>query len=441
MSERTIPIKSFFENQTCLVVEASKSFQASIHLCLKALDIPSTSIIFISKFDEAVRRIEELKPRILITEYDVDGRKGLALVELQQRHHEDQLRLSIVISRSSSDSVVAEAAEEQVDGFLVKPFSTEDFRKKFQACVESKVNPSAYSLKIRQGRKAMADKSYEVAENLFKDSKKLHEKPSLACFYLGDTYRLQSDNLAALNEFKEGRRYSPLHYKCLIGEFEILVENKDYNQAHELIPILIKNFPLTPRRLTQVFIAAVFSFKFEYLPHYYEQLLRMEQRSPELVKIASVALYTGGKWYLQKNEFKQAADLFEKALVVVGREYSFLEKIINELVSAVAKQEACRFFSKVLSADTGSPAYSRLAFKVDQLVLPRSALVDKARKLVFSGAADAETYKTIVKLFVDEGKVALAETVISRAISTHPELRDVLYKLLEESLPDPARKI
>jgi len=430
MQDSKFTMESFFENQTCLVVDPSKAFQAAIQQCLKELNVASMQIVMLSKYDEAARRIPELKPRILITEYDIEGQKGLGLVELQQRHFEDQSRISIVISRNSTDSVVAEAAEEQVDCFLLKPFSTEDFRKKLMAVITDKLNPSDYALKIKEGRQALSAKDYETAKNAFQEAKALNEKPSLACFYLGDTFRNLTEPVLALNEFKEGRKYQPLHYKCLIGEFEILVENKDYNKAYELIPILIRNFPLTPRRLTQVFIAAVFSMKFEYLPAYYEQLVKLDQRSPELIRIASVALFTGGKWFLQHKDLTHACDLFEKAITVVGREISFVEQVINELIKADAKQEVQAFFGKVLPADVGSAAYNRLSFKVDLLTLPRGVMLEKARKLAFSGEADLESYKVIVKMFAEEGKVALAESAITAALAVYSDARDVLYEIL-----------
>lgn len=435
MSNEKTALQRFFENQTCIVVETSKSFQASIQQCIKGLDLPTTTIILVSKYEEAVRRITELKPRFLITEYDVEGQNGLSLVELQQRFHDDQSRLSVVISRNSSDSVVAEAAEEQVDCFLLKPFSIENFRKKLLAAIETKTNPSPYSVKIREGRQAMLTKEYDKAKKAFNEAKGLHDKPSLACFYLGDAHRIQSEMSPALKEFQEGRSYQPLHYKCLTGEFEILVANKDYEKAHELIPTLVKHFPLTPQRLTQVFITTVFSMKFDLLLTYYEQLLKLDQRPPELIKVSSVALYTGGKWYLQNKDIKQACSLFEKALSIVNRNITMLEQIINELIKADAQQEAQTFFAKALPSDVGTSDYNRLSFKIDQMVLPRNELLEKARKLAFSGEASPENFKIIVKLFAEEDKVPLAESIINKAVTSYPELREVLYQILEQSRP------
>lgn len=431
MAAEKTPMGIFFENQICLVVEPSKAFLASILACVKSLDLPSTLVLSASKYDMAYQMIEEHKPRILITEYDIDGQNGLKLVELQQSFHEDQSRISMMVSKNSSDSVVAEAAEEQVDTFLLKPFSAEDFKKKLAKVIQNKVNPSEYSVKVREARQLMQSADFEKAARTFLEAKSLNPKPALACYYLGEMFRMQRDSLHALDEFQEGRTLQPLHYKCLTAEFEVLVELKDYEKANELIPVLLKNFPLTPRRLTQVFIAAVYSGRFEYLSTYYEQLVKLDKKSPELIKVANAALFAGGKWYLQRSDLAHAMVLFEKALSIVNKEIEFLGRVIGELLKSGAQDEAQEFFVKGLPEDVGTPAYNRIAFRLDEAVLDKAAYLEKARQLFMSGDADADNYATIVKLFAESGKIPLAEAAITKAVSVHPELRDPLYAILE----------
>lgn len=435
MDNEKTSMESFFENQVCLVVEPSKAFLAALLACLKSLNLPSTQILSASQFEAARAMIETHKPRVLITEYEVDGHNGLELVELQQRHHEDQHRISMVVSKNSSDSVIAEAAEEQVDTFLLKPFSPDDFVKKINEVIRNKVHPSAYVVKINEGRKFMHTQEFENAVDAFSKAKSLHAKPALACFYSGETFRLQKDSSKALAEFQAGRKFQPLHYKCLTAEFEILVENKDYKEAYELIPVLIKNFPLTPRRLTQVFIAAVYSLRFEYLSVYYDQLIKLDKKSPELIKVATAALFAGGKWFLQKREMAQASELFEKALLTMGRDISFLTKIIAELLKSEACREAEAFFQMALPSDVGSSDYNRLAFRIDSVTLNRGELVERARKFFLSGEAEVEDYKTIIKLFVEQNRMQLAEAAINKAIESYPQARSILYRILEGHSP------
>lgn len=432
MSTADKKMQQFFAGQTCLIVEPSKVFLASIQACVKSLELTSTEILVANKYEDAVHFIEKSKPQILIVEYDVEGRNGLTLVDLQRAHHKDSECVTIVVSRNSSDSVIADAAEGDVDGFLLKPFSVEDFKKKLVAVIDTKVSPSPYTQKISTGKSLLAENKYDEAVKFFREAKTADEKPSLACFYAGEVLKTQNDLSGALTEYKEGRKYQPLHYKCLIGEFEILMETKSYKEAHSLIPIIIKNYPLTSHRLVQVFIAAVFSMQFELLPAYYEQYTKLESRSPELVRIAAKALSTGARWYLQKNDLVRSVDLFDKAFKVMNRDILFLDEIVTELLNVGAIEEARQFFAKVLPGDVGGPDYSRLAFNIDLRILPKNDLLERARKFAQSGEASPEHYKVIVKMFAEEGKITFTEGIIQRAVTTFPDLKQSLYQILEE---------
>lgn len=431
MSEKT-PMELFFENQVCMVVEPSKAFLASILKCLRELNLPATTqVISASRYEQARQMIEDYKPRILIAEYDMDGRSGLDLVELQQKFHEDQNRISVVVSKKSSDSFIVDAAEEQVDGFLLKPFSTDDFKVKLNQAIQGKAQPSAYILKIREGRKHLQDRLYAEAAVVLNEAKNHHPKPALAFYYLGQSYRHQGDLARALKEFQEGQKLQALHYKCLTAEFEVSMELKNYENANRLIPSLLKNFSLSPRLLTQIFTAALYSAQFENLMLYFEQFAKLDEKPEELVSTANSAFFEAGKWYLRESNKPQAMAHFEKALIIVGRDIGFLKRVIDEMLQANARAEAQEFLTKALPSDVGTVPYNLISFKIDEVVLEKARLMEKARELFLSGNADGETYKIIVRLFAQNGKTSLAEAAISKAIGTFPDLRTSLYQILE----------
>lgn len=427
------PIQDLFSQQVCLVVDPSPVFLIFMKTALNNIESFNLELILSKSFREAKKIIETRKPRIVIVEHEIDGLKGLSLIEAQQQIYDESSRISVIISQNSEDSVIAEAAEEQVDIFMLKPFSIDEFQKRLLALIQKKNNPTEYTLKINQARELIKEKSYSSALDLLSDAKKLRDKPALACFYRGDVYRAINDPRGALAEFAEGRTYNSLHYKCIIGEFEVLMEEKEYQSANNLIPTLVKNFPLTPKRLTQVFIASVFSKHFEFLPDYYNQFLKMEQRSPELINVASAALIAGAKWQFQKNQTKEGVSLFDKAITVVGREITVLDKVITDLIKFGAVEDAQEFLKKVKTEDIGTPEFNRISFKVDRQVLSTPQLLERARKLVFSDQGTPEIFELVVKLLAQAGKDSLAESVIEKAMETNPELRKPLYKILDDN--------
>ncbi len=426
-------IREFLTNQTCLVVEPSNAFASAVKMCLTSLE-ESVRVVFTRNYSDACAKIDTLRPRLLVTEYHIEGNFGLGLIEQHRNAIGDDLRVSILITRNADDSVIAEAAEEQVDAYLLKPFSTEEFQARLEAVIEGRATPSLFKKKIYEGKKLLDAKDYEAAIRLFYEAKKESRLPSLACYYSGESFRRIEDRTRALAEFVEGLHYQPVHYNCLIGKFEVLMDEKWYTRAYDVVPILLKNFPLTAKRLTQIFVATVFAKRFEELPLLYEKFLQLESRTRELVKIVAMGMYTGGKWALAQGDRATALDFFDKAATTAGREFSMIELIVNELIKTPNCQpKAQEFLSKVLMEDINTPHHSQLMFRVDQLVLPKHELIERGRKLIMSGQGSPEIFENVIKLMAERGKTILAETMINKALETHPDLKDHLYQVLEKT--------
>lgn len=430
--QNALRLREFLEGSVCLIVEPSSSFTMTLQACLSEFGIPLAQILTAKRIEEAKRIVNEMRPKLIITEYDVPPGMGLELIEMQEGQRSPNDRIAIVATRNSSDSAVAEAAEGAVDAFILKPFSVDTFRKKLLETFERKMSPTAYDLKIEDGRQHIVKKELDQALEKFYEAKPMDPRPTLACFMAGQTLQMQGRFEEALSEFREGRRFQPLHYKCLIGEFESLMEQKQYAEAYQLVGTIRSNYPLTSHRLGQIFIAAVFTYHFDELAEYYELYLQLETRTPWLTELTSLALFTAGKYWVQKNEIQKAVQYFDMGLTVRGRELSFLEMIEEELLRVGAVSEADALLTKALPSDIGSPVHSRLRFRIDGLMLPPSSVIERGRKLVNEGLATPEIYRLLVTLIVQEKKATLAETIITKAVQEHPDMRNELYGLLQQ---------
>jgi len=103
----------FLGEGVCLIVEPSGAFSASIQICLRDLGVPAGQVVVAKKFTEAMTAIKEQKPKVLVTEYEIEKEFGLTLIEEQEKYHSIQSRLSVIVTKNGTDSAIAEAAEEQ----------------------------------------------------------------------------------------------------------------------------------------------------------------------------------------------------------------------------------------------------------------------------------------------------------------------------------------
>jgi tetratricopeptide (TPR) repeat protein len=428
-------VKELFEGHFCLIVEPSASFSSVIMGVLKSLGISPEQVIMAHKFEAAELIITEKKPKLLITEYDINGKLGLSLIETQSEHFDSMSRISIIITSNTNDSAVAEAAEEEVDAFIVKPFSGQTFTEKITKVFMAKLEPSNYIQAIELGKEHYFAKEFAAAASAFTEAKNLDPKPTLACFYLGQTFQKQGNISKALEAFKEGRSYQPLHYKCLIGEFEGLMFEKKYEVAYELVPILRANYPITSHRLGQIFTAAVFTQHFEDLPLYYKLYLTIEKRSAALIELSSLALLTAGRYFLVKKDITNAVSAFDMGVMVTSKNILFLEKIVLDLLKCGYPKEAQVFMTKILPSDVGTVEFNRLNYRVDSVLLSPDQLIEKGRKLVQDGNATPDIFESLVLQLAKTNRKQLAEATILSAVAIYPDMRSSLYGILETNLP------
>ena len=382
------------------------------------------------KYDEAVEKIQSLKPCFLITEYEIDGKSGLALIVAQQKVVEDSLRLSIVVTKNSNDSVVAEAAEEQVDAFLLKPFSPNDFTSKMKAAIHKKTNPSDYEKLIIHAKRYLGEANFTLASDFLAKAKELNPNPALAHFYLGEIKRRQHKLQEALIEYDLGRSFQPLHYKCVASQFEVFVQLKKYEEATDLVAMIIKNFPISPRLLSSMFLCSTLAKNFESLNNLYDVFLKTEQRTEKLMAISSLAFMIAGTIYLSKGQEKDAISYFEKNLMISQRKFSNIEQIVLNFIKVKSFENAEIFLLKTAFEERLTPAFKQLSFAVDCGKLPSHKVIEAGKKLIEDGEANYSVFVAVVKLLVQENRMTLAESIVVRALNVFPEARESFNALL-----------
>ena len=438
LSPSDAKVKEFFAAQSCLIVETSPAFSTSIRVCMQELGMLSSRIFTTSKFAMAKQTLEEKRPSILIVEQEIERGRGFELVEILEPLVENSKRLIILTSKSASMSMLMEAADGQVDSHMLKPFSMDAFRERIAAAAKNKLEPTPFAEKIRVGRSQLALENFSEALKEFEAARALHAKPSLAWFWSGEALRLQGDTSGALAHYREGRKIQALSYRCVIAEFQVLFLDKRFDDAISLVTTIVQNFPMSSARLKQLFDVVEAARRFDQLPSLYNVYRALEERSHELVQKAENVFFDAGKELVKSGDLQKATAFFETGLQIAGRRLDYVEKIVLEFVAQNAPNESRSFLEKISPGDVGTPGFQRLAFCVDQLTMTGDQLLNRGRELIFAGHGSPEIFQLVVRSFAEAGKETLAESAISKAVESFPELRTTLYKVLADHLPKQA---
>lgn len=421
----------FMGTDFCLLVEDSPSIAANIQRSLQDMGLSSRQIVIARKYFDAEKVIREKRPKLVVTEYEIDGQMGLDLIQLQEEYYTDGEVLRVIVTKVKSEAAISAAAEEHVDVFILKPFSIETFAQRVDEAVFRKQNPSDYVKKIQEGRKALKLGDYESAERIFIGAKGLDSVPASACYYLGQTYERMGLKSEALAFYREGRKFQPLNYKCLVGEFEFLLRERRFTEALAVVPALMENFPVTAARLEHIYEAVLGQKDYLRLKDLHPFFLKIESRPEELVSLAAQAYYEGAMSFLKIGEGTHALALSEMLFSATANDFTYIDKMVRAFLNAKLAEAANICFKKISAAELGSPRYKLLEFVVDELHLTAEQIVEKARRLIAEENVSPEIFTSAVVNCKKMGKETLAESIIAKAVVHYPDMRGPLYKILE----------
>ncbi len=303
-------VEAFLKDEKVLIVEPSVSFAQTLIELLKEARVPEKNIFHVRGYEEATSVLENKKPKVLITEYAVGTTNGISLVPLQMKNHDESVKIATLITHDSTSTTIAEAAEEHVDAYILKPFSLGDFGARLNKVIQSKLTPSPFEEKIKAGKALLKNGEFAMAALEFKEAIKIKERSPLGYYYVGQALHFQKSVPEASGEYRKGLQLNPLHYKCLLGEFDSHFEQADYTNAYGVAKKIASHFPISPKRMGNIFISLVFSHHFEDITSYFQMYRELDFRPTELTKIFAAALSTAGKFNLKRNQIVKGNECF-----------------------------------------------------------------------------------------------------------------------------------
>jgi two-component system chemotaxis response regulator CheY len=416
--------QQFARGKTFLIVDPQAYSRSALSQALINLGAETDQIKTVKSFAMAEELIEKDAPEVLITEFDLDGGMcGLDLLASQRKKNpKSKELLFILVTGNTSQSAVAQAAEELVDGYLIKPYSAEGLRTALMKYSLEKAFPSAYTKKIEEGKELLAENRIEEAQAVFMEASKLDPKPALAWFYHGFAEELKKAFAQAEKDYHKGLEKNRIHYKCMVGLYELYMSLKRYKEAYDIVRRLARYFPANADRLSTVLRLAILTNSYSDIEGYYQLFCKLEQRHPNLVRHVSAALLVCGKHYLIRRNNSRATDLFKKACVASGNNPKFLREIILNLLDADLDREAQKFVEIFEPEAQAGSEFRALQYAVEERQLGAGFSITRARDLIDKGVEDPLVYQILIKRSKESGHLDGAETAAESAKKLWPDL-------------------
>lgn len=433
---KAVAFQQYIQDKKILIADPGSTARTSLASTLIKLGAKTTNIAMAGTMPEAQAEMDRIKAQVVITDYDLGGGRGLELLQSRRKHHpESKSCLFVIVTGNTSQTAVAKAAEEDVDVYVIKPFTADSLRNTLIKATLAKINPTDYQKKIEEGKELLAQGKPDEAIEIFQEAKELDSAPSLACFYEGQANLMKEALKVAEGSYAQGLDYNKIHYKCMVGLFELLYNQKKFNEAYDIVKKISQYFPANPERLTQVMRLAIMTKSYEDVEKYYQAFTKIDDRNEDVIKYVCAGLVVCGKYYLRQSVPSRAIELFRKAAVTAGSRLQLLKEIILSLLEFDMAKEAVEFLKRFPPTAQNSEMYLSLEVAVmektpDQAI---AHVVNRARDLLKLGMTDQLIYEVVIRSSARAGFDDSALNFVDLASKTYPNQKTFFESLYQEN--------
>lgn len=425
-------LHKYIADRKVLIVDSSQVSRMTISNIMMSMGAKADNLIKVGEFQEAKEEIEKNKPTIVISDYDLGKMCGLDLLQKHRLHLPDPKdSIFILVTGNTSQIAVARAVEEDIDNFIIKPFTANDFKGSIIRALLAKIRPSEYIQAVEKGRELIAQNRADEAIQVLQNAKGMDPRPALACYYLGQAHFTKKAFDAARENYEAGLSYNKIHYKCMHGLYEALMAGKQHTLAYEVIKRVSHYFPANPQNLTAVLRLAIITKSYEDVERYYQIFSSIELRNEETIKYICAALVICGKHYIQQKARARALELFSKAAATASGRTKILRDIITVLLEFGIHQKAQEFLGYFPNDQRSSPDYHAMSLLILEATEGSPMAIERGRELINSNVHDPVIYQIMIRASLNAQHKAAAEDLLRTAIQKWPEQKNLFEQVMQ----------
>jgi len=331
-----------------LIVDDMENMCKSIRNMMKILKFGSSYTLCYNG-ELALRAMSQKDFDFAIMDWNMPKMKGIELLENIRNDKKFRDMPVIMITAESNKEIVAEAAESDIDAYILKPLTVKSLENKVKAVVDKYNNPPEFMLLLKEARelseKGELDKAIETAkkaivaepkssrpirvlgsmfyekndilnaEKCFLRAAKMNRLDVFAYHHLGEIYLKKNDLEMAGKFFERAMKISPRHCQRTFNFAKILLSNNNISKAK---PLFNKVFDLAEEPVSQKEEVAFLYLKYKHYEDSLELLEELEGHYPERIDI----LLTIARIY---NNFKQPGKVIDYSNKIIKLEHDNFE--------------------------------------------------------------------------------------------------------------------
>ncbi len=344
--------------------------------------------------DIALQMMIKNPPDFVITDWNMPRMPGIDLVRKARENEQFSNTPFLMVTAEVQESHIVQAAESDIDGYIIKPFVAKTLQTKINSIIEKRKSPTEFDQLIKEGIDLRKEKQYENAIAKFEEALKLTGKSSRIWHLIGETFQIQGEMKKAEKYFQEAVKNNPLYIKVHHSLGELYQKTGEEEKA---------------------FVA----------------LEKAAKISPNNV-FRQIAL---GKIYLAKGKIKEADKVFKKA-IQVGSKDALVQKTIGEIyLEEGHTDKAASAFKESLNLKKEVAVYKLLGIVLEQSGKAFEA-ISEFNKALLIDPDDAALYFNIGRAYIESNEKKKALQFFKKTLELDPGFKDakIILEQLEANL-------
>jgi two-component system chemotaxis response regulator CheY len=234
-------IPAEYLSNAILIVDDELSMRITLNNMLSRMGFKNVTIAENGK--KAFEIVQARKIDVIITDINMPIMNGIELFKTIKDNKKYQDIKFIFVTAEATRQIVARAAEDGGDAYIIKPFIMSTVEEKLLKILEKKYRPNQLENMMKDFDGLLTKKDYEGAEKVLLDIKEAVGDTVKVLFNFGRLSYLKGDINKAIEYYKEAINRNPMFVKAYnaIGEaYENLgdIQNaiRYYEIAHEISP-------------------------------------------------------------------------------------------------------------------------------------------------------------------------------------------------------------
>jgi tetratricopeptide (TPR) repeat protein len=308
----------FVADQLVLVVDPSSNFRTSIKQFLTNLKVRHMK--FVSSVAEARREMLTRKIGFFIVEWGLDETNGLQFCRTLRKEPAYRDTPFLLLSTENLRSDVVLASEVKIDGYLLKPFSYEDFCTQIAVILKQHTNPSKLGQLLDAADDKMTRGDLAGAELLIQEALSESDKSARALVMLAKIRRQRDDADGALALLKQAVGINSEYIEAFRVMLDLSEERQDRVGIVQAASVLHNLSPDNPRYTLVLARTYLDMDQLEGSETYFRKTIQLSPRMAEAFKGL-------GSVYLATEEYDKAMKNFKKALDLDENDISTLNSL------------------------------------------------------------------------------------------------------------------